>query len=405
MSTVSDTVEHSDKGNTKTLSRRSRGWCFTINNYSEQEEKILHTYTAIFEKMIVGKETGENGTPHLQGYAYAKNAKTFAQMKKLFPRGHLEPAKGKPVENRVYCSKGGQVIIDQGFDEPVKMVEKLREKCLRKYDGVVWKTWQEQVLAIAQSSADTRSIHWFVDYYGNTGKSFLCKYLCLKYDCIIADGKKDNILNQLKTCIVDEDKEPRIIILDVPRESLDYINYGVLEQLKNGLVYSGKYEGAQLIFDNVHVLVFANEDPKNDAYSKDRLKVVDVTDYSEIENLEFSEERTTPGDPKKTRLLSDEHGGYYPPGGAVLISSASFSSGAAHPYVEGKTEEFNCHDNQDGMYQLLLEDLLTPSELEPHIDHFSEYLKRPSHCSEYACRTYESLSPLEREYLQLPGSE
>ena len=36
------------------------------------------------------------------------------------------------------------------------------------------------------------------DEGGHNGKSTLCKYLDLVYNVLLADGKKDNIFNQLK---------------------------------------------------------------------------------------------------------------------------------------------------------------------------------------------------------------
>jgi len=44
-------------------------WCFTLNNYTE--EQISSIVPIIKEKCrlgIFGKELGESGTPHLQGY-------------------------------------------------------------------------------------------------------------------------------------------------------------------------------------------------------------------------------------------------------------------------------------------------------------------------------------------------
>ena len=107
---------------------------------------------------------------------------------------------------------------------------------------------------------------------GNNGKSFLAKYIALKFGCIIADGKKDNIFNQV---LMMEDKRG-IILLDVPRHNVDYINYGCLEALKNGLIYSGKYEGGQCIFDIPHIIVFMNDIPNGfyEKFSGDRYEMI-----------------------------------------------------------------------------------------------------------------------------------
>jgi len=82
-----------------------RAWCFTINNYSESDCLVLDGLPV--EYLIYGKEVGASGTPHLQGYLYRKAKYSLRQLKKLFPRAHLEVSKGTPEDNREYCSKEG----------------------------------------------------------------------------------------------------------------------------------------------------------------------------------------------------------------------------------------------------------------------------------------------------------
>lgn len=90
------------------MSNRSRKWVVVINNYSEEEEKqipLLDCRYAVF-----GKETGEEGTPHLQGFVLFESMKSFRQLKELFPRGHIEKANGTISQNVVYCKKDGDFI-------------------------------------------------------------------------------------------------------------------------------------------------------------------------------------------------------------------------------------------------------------------------------------------------------
>lgn len=85
----------------------TRGWCFTLNNYTEDQFKYLLEIKSKY--LIVGREIApETGTPHLQGYIYFSSSKSFKNAKRLFPdRVHLEAAKGTPEQNKIYCSKGG----------------------------------------------------------------------------------------------------------------------------------------------------------------------------------------------------------------------------------------------------------------------------------------------------------
>ena len=79
---------------------RSRAWCMTINNYSEDEWNLCIGTEAEFS--VFAKEIGECGTPHIQGYIYYKSAKKFKTMKKYFPRAHLKVPDGSPEQNMTY---------------------------------------------------------------------------------------------------------------------------------------------------------------------------------------------------------------------------------------------------------------------------------------------------------------
>jgi hypothetical protein len=47
---------------------------------------------------------------------------------------------------------------------------------------------------------------------------------------------------------------PDPIIYDVPRTAENFVNYGVLEQVKNGLFFSSKYESEMAVFNPPHVI-------------------------------------------------------------------------------------------------------------------------------------------------------
>lgn len=90
---------------------RSRDWCFTLNNYTEDEVSKINEMEIICAYLVYGKEVGESGTPHLQGYIYFANAKTFSKMKKIFPdRTHLEKTMGTPSQASEYCKKDNDYV-------------------------------------------------------------------------------------------------------------------------------------------------------------------------------------------------------------------------------------------------------------------------------------------------------
>lgn len=121
---------------------RSRAYVYTLNNYTEEEEKEVQSLPATYH--VYGRETGESGTPHLQGFIYFPNQRSFNAVKKLVPRAHWEVARdlGRAIS---YSKKDGNVwesgtppIGAVGkkctFAERAERNKRLREGCL---DGLV----------------------------------------------------------------------------------------------------------------------------------------------------------------------------------------------------------------------------------------------------------------------------
>lgn len=89
---------------------KSKHWCFTLNNPTDAEVADLNALasrTAV-TYVVFGRETGETGTPHLQGFISFLNRKTLGGAKSLLgSRVHLERARGTPREAAEYCKKDG----------------------------------------------------------------------------------------------------------------------------------------------------------------------------------------------------------------------------------------------------------------------------------------------------------
>lgn len=94
------------------MNTRSRSWCFTCNNYTDEDLSRVDDIQHISSYMIYGKEVAPTtGTKHLQGYLYFDNAKTFSKIQKILPKGtHIEVAKGSSLENKEYCSKENSYV-------------------------------------------------------------------------------------------------------------------------------------------------------------------------------------------------------------------------------------------------------------------------------------------------------
>jgi len=78
-----------------------KSWLFTVNN--PQNLKLPEEFKARF--CIWQLERGEQGTPHLQGYAYFSGNKRLSALKKLAPTAHWEIRRGTHEQAKTYCSK------------------------------------------------------------------------------------------------------------------------------------------------------------------------------------------------------------------------------------------------------------------------------------------------------------
>jgi len=87
-------------------------WCFTWNNYSDDDHGALVSKLEEHCKYaVVGKEVGDSGTPHLQGYLSLKKRQRLTALKKVFGTNiHFENARGSAEQNYKYCTKDGDFI-------------------------------------------------------------------------------------------------------------------------------------------------------------------------------------------------------------------------------------------------------------------------------------------------------
>lgn len=78
--------------------------CFTQNNWTEASKYALLN-EPLFTYVIVGEEQGENGTPHLQGYAEFAKRQRFGKLAKKHAM-HCENANTQAAAIE-YCKKDG----------------------------------------------------------------------------------------------------------------------------------------------------------------------------------------------------------------------------------------------------------------------------------------------------------
>lgn len=288
---------------------QSRNWCFTTNNFTPEHVLWLSTLVkdGKADYLVFGKEVGEEGTPHLQGYVEVPKRLRLNQVRKLIPDSHLSVAKGTAAQNFAYCSKEG--IYEEfgsskrcqgkrsdltAFRDAVKSGERDRAVLLEEYPEVVAKypqfvstcldtyqpvaeipdhalyPWQVILQGMLERPADDRTIIFVIDHEGNKGKTWFARHYCKTNDDAqyMEMGRKSDMAYALETDI-------RVLFVNCSRQMVEHMNYGLLESIKDGVVFSPKYQSKTRYLSNkVHVVVMMNEEPDMTKLSKDRYKLI-----------------------------------------------------------------------------------------------------------------------------------
>ncbi|CAI8055949.1 Replication-associated protein [Geodia barretti] len=108
---------HEKHNNTHGSGSRAINWCWTLNNPTDEEISAIQSFSdPPVHYLTYGRETGDEGTPHLQGYLQFDKRKTFPFIKSLFPRRtHLEVQKARDNKQaREYCHKEDQEPYEKG---------------------------------------------------------------------------------------------------------------------------------------------------------------------------------------------------------------------------------------------------------------------------------------------------
>lgn len=248
------------EGNTKPPPKRinaSKRWCFTWNNFEQEELAPLAPKFNSLGKWIWGEEVGDSGTPHIQGYIeFDKKCrpKEVIKIKEI----HWEKCRGSRLDNIKYCTKDNTNIKGNlKYDKPLKTIKDLYQ-------------WQQEIVDIIKQEADDRTIRWYYDEVGNKGKSALVKYLVVNHDALLVSGKGSDVKYMVLKFKESKGYSPELILYDIPRECQQYVSYTAIEEVKNGCFASTKYECEMVVMNSPHIICFSNWHPETDKMSEDR---------------------------------------------------------------------------------------------------------------------------------------
>lgn len=260
-------------GNTKSTSSRDNAyykWFFTFNNYSESDiMKLRLLFDKITKVYKFQEETGENGTKHLQGCISLIKKERFSTISKYDQRIHWEKTRNEEAAMAYSCkeeTRTGRIFTNEKIKAFVRTKTKFDE--LRPL---------KEVIEIITKEPDNRTINWIWSEEGKVGKTSTAAFLERNYQGVcVANGKAADIKNTVIKHLEENDLD--VMIVTVPRSAQEYIGglYGVLEEIKDGLIYSGKYEGGFRNIEHPHVIVMCNFEPDRYKMSEDRWNVVEI---------------------------------------------------------------------------------------------------------------------------------
>lgn len=293
---------------------QSTRWCFTINNPTDNDRICVQALldSQRIRYAVVGREVGDSGTPHLQGFVIFQVVKSRRAVAAYLPRAHLEVARGPSHAAADYCKKendfdeagdpprrpanhtlndfiswGDQFIQSNGrapteaeiaLEQPKPYL--LYPKAVQLFQhraGVpvlqegVPNGWQAALNAELLQDADDRKVVFYVDEEGGKGKSWFQRWFLTNNgnSQVLPLGKRDDV-----AYAVQSDKS--VFFFNVPRGAMEYFPYQILEQLKDQMISSPKYMGiTKFLLKSPHVVVFCNEYPDMSKLSADRYSIRD----------------------------------------------------------------------------------------------------------------------------------
>lgn len=245
-------------------------WTFTWHDYPTNWEAHFSSRQGQLNGYMIGKEVcPTTQRPHLQGWISFPN-KSRPSALKLPKCIHWERMRKSETANFKYCSKDKDFVV-WGVCERA-----------RPYTVDIELTpWMEKLCTILEQPPDTRSIYWIWEPVGKAGKTTFQKWYDLEHpgDALILAGKAADMKHGIVSFKESNKHVPRVIMCNVPRSTeQQYISWQGMEEIKDMLFYSGKYEGGMINDKPPHFVIFANWLPDTIHMSGDRWNICRIPD-------------------------------------------------------------------------------------------------------------------------------
>lgn len=299
---------------------QSKYYCFTLNNYTDEDvahlRQIANSDHVVY--LIFGREVGDSGTRHLQGFVTFDRRKRLQQVRSLISDvAHFERALGTPHQASEYCKKDGDFELfgveppnvptrtgaqghwadfaewvntfyretqraptarDAAIQFPA-LIGRNRAGCLSLIEDLLprphlqdgeLREWQIGLNNDLHSEPNDRTIRFIVDQDGGKGKTFFVRWFYTNNQDItqiLSIGKIADVAYMI-------DVTKKVFLFNVPRGGMKYLQYSILEAMKDRLVFSPKFTSVmKVMLHNPHVVVLCNESPDEEMLTSDRYDI------------------------------------------------------------------------------------------------------------------------------------
>ncbi len=302
------------------MSSKYRNFCITIFDYKLEKVTPLLNNSSKVKCYQYQEEYSEVKKRHIQLYMEFNNKQTFSGVKRYFKnqRIHVENRRGTKQQAVSYCMKsetriegtnpvGYNTNIKQGsrsalnsaiidyinrkitkkdflnqypkywlksskqlnYERREKVKENYNMKLKKKYEISVLHPWQVSLIEKLKKQSD-RQILWIYEASGHVGKSWMAKYIysMLEDVLLIKKGKVSDVVYLYN--------RQKYVCCDLARSQEGFVSYNLLEDLKDGTIFIGKYEPKMIVCDSAKVIVFANWPPETNKLSVDRWDIYEI---------------------------------------------------------------------------------------------------------------------------------
>lgn len=152
-------------------------------------------------------------------------------------------------------------------------------------DPEMFLPWQKRIWYEIHKIPDNRTIHWIYDEVGNNGKTQFMKYcgsaIRDKVMWLEPNGTVRDMLHVINYNINSNGWRGNTFIINLARSATTSSDmphvYKLIENLKDGIIFSTKYEGGQLLMPSPHIIVLSNTMPDIHRLSIDRWNITSMT--------------------------------------------------------------------------------------------------------------------------------